>query len=311
LDEEAAMAVRGFGMVALALSVGALALGACSASDGSEASGGSSGSGNSGGSGNAGGSSGTGGAFIDAGGGSAGGDGASDVCDDTVDIVFVMDVSTSMGAFLNKLAQEILAVDTAIKALNLNAPPQYGLVVFVDDTKFINNAQPYTDLNQLKADFESWSSFTSSNNQTNGSGQNLTWPENSLDGLYRAAQEFPWRPENSTLRLVIHTTDDTFWNGPTTANGVSIQHGYPETLALLQQQKVRVFSFAAKLGDLCECTDVTPGWFAGYQGQPPIPSATGGNAFDIDQVMSNQVSLSAALTGAVIDSRCKPYPPPT
>ena len=38
-----------------------------------------------------------------------------------------------------------------------------------------------------------------------------------------------------TLRLVIHTTDDTFWDGPTVGNGVDIQYGYADTVAALQQ----------------------------------------------------------------------------
>ena len=311
------MAARGFGKILVCAAVGALAAASgCSASDGGgdNASGGASASGgsSSGGSGNAGGTSGSGGALIDAGGGS-GGSGADGggVCDDSVDIVFVMDVSTSMGPFLSKLAQEILVVDQAIQQLNLKAPPQYGLVVFVDDTKFSNNGQPYTSLQQLKTDFETWSSFTASNQQVNGGGQNLTWPENSLDGLYRAAQEFAWRPETDAARMIIHTTDDTFWEGPTNQNGVAILHGYWETLQALQAQKIRVFSFASKLGGACECLDVAPGWFGGYQGMPPLPDATGGNVWEIGQVLNNQISLSAALTDAVDNSRCKPYPPPT
>jgi hypothetical protein len=186
-----------------------------------------------------------------------------------------MDVSTSMGPFLSKLANEILVVDQAIKQLQLIAPPQYGLVVFVDDTRFISNGQPYTDLNQLKQDFETWSNFTSSNQQTNSTNLNSTWPENSLDALYRAANEFAWRPTTQTLRMIIHTTDDTFWNGPTSADGEQIQHSYAETVAALQATQIRVFSFAAKLGDQRVHGRDGRLVFA-YQGQPAIPSATGG-----------------------------------
>jgi hypothetical protein len=165
-------------------------------------------------------------------------------------------------------------------------------------------------LNQLKTDFQTWAASTSFNQQTSGTGLNSSWPENSIDGLYRAAEEFPWRPETETLRMIIHTTDDSFWSGPTTQDGVQIQHNYGETVVLLQQQKIRVFSFAAKLGGQCECLDVSQGWFSPYVGAPPIPTATGGNAWDIDLVMQNQISLSDALTGAVEETRCKPYPTP-
>lgn len=284
-----------------------LAVVACSASDGTsrdESSGGSTSSGGTGGAG------GTGGTVLIDGGGTAGGDGSAEDCNDSVDIVFVMDVSTSMGPFLTKLAQEISVVDQAIKQLSLNAPPQYGLVVFVDDTQFINFGQPYADLGQLKADFESWAAFTSFNQQVSGLSLNSTWPENSLDAIYLAASGFAWRPETQTLRMIIHTTDDTFWNGPTTGDGLPIQHGYAETVALLQQNKIRLFTFAAKLGGQCECLDVSGGWFTPYSGQPAIPTATGGGAWELGLVMNNQISLSNALTTAVEDSRCKPYPTP-
>src|SRR5688572_9919831 len=43
----------------------------------------------------------------------------TDDCVQDVDIVFVMDVSTSMGPFLDKLAEEILVVDQALADLGL------------------------------------------------------------------------------------------------------------------------------------------------------------------------------------------------
>jgi hypothetical protein len=288
-----------------AMALGAAALTACGATDSPQGSGG--------GTSNAG----TGGAVIGSGGSPAGGEGGLGVgggggndCDDTVDVVFAMDVSTSMDPFLRKLADEILVVDQAVNKLNLNAPPSYGLIVFVDDTTFVNSSQPYIDIQTLQADFRTWASFTQSNRQTSGGGTNKTWPENSLDALYRAAAEYAWRPIGQSLRMIIHTTDDTFWEGPTIQDGVQIQHGYAETLKKLQDQQVRVFSFAATVGGQFNNIDVTAGWFAPYGGMPPIPSATGGNAWNIDDVLSNQISLSAAINSAIETTRCQPYPTP-
>ncbi|MBK7581700.1 MAG: VWA domain-containing protein [Myxococcales bacterium] len=142
-------------------------LAACSANDGGGGQGGA-GAGGSGGLA----IGGSGGSLNVGGGGSGGAAGSSGgttgVCDQAVDIVFVMDVSTSMGAFLSKLAGEIEAVDKAVQTLNLKQPPHYGLVVFVDDTLFANSSQPYSDVAALKTDFQSWASFTSSNQQTAG-----------------------------------------------------------------------------------------------------------------------------------------------
>jgi hypothetical protein len=230
-------------------------------------------------------------------------------CDQDVDIVFVMDVSTSMGPFLSSLADEIETVDQALAALDLPSPAHYGLVVFVDDFAILGGAAPYPDAATLRADFQDWSAFTSTNQQVGGGGTNTTWPENSLDALSAAATAFQWRPAASTLRLVIHTTDDTFWDGPTNANGVDIQHGYTDTVDALQEREIRVFSFAAQIGGQCECEDVTPGWSTPFGGSPPIPEATGGGVFDIDLVLAGQVSLADAIPQAVIDTMCDPYPP--
>lgn len=296
------------------LALGALGvLGAsCSASDDASGGNGGAGAGGSGGTG-AGGSGGIaiggsgGGIQIDGGGG---GDGSAGACNQAIDIVFVMDVSTSMGPFLSKLANEIETVDTAVKALNLKVEPHYGLVVFVDDTLFANSSQPYADVGTLKTDFQSWANFTSSNQQTAGGNQNTTFPENSLDGLYRAAKEFAWRPKESTLRVVIHTTDDTFVQGPTTYNGVQVIHNYPDTVKALQEEHVRVFTFASKLGGPFESDDVSAGWFAPVAGAASVPDSTGGGVYQLDDVLSGTVSLSASIPAAVKDTYCKPYPTP-
>jgi hypothetical protein len=254
------------------------------------------------------GGSGTGGDLVIGVGGSDTGGAAP--CTQNIDIVFVMDVSTSMGPFLSKLAQEMPVVDAAVKAMNLESEPHYGLVVFVDDVLFANGGQPYTDVAALQADFQSWSSFTSSNSQVSGSGYNSTWPENSLDALHAAATQFPWRAEGETLRAIIHTTDDTFWQGPMVADGVQIVRDYPGTVSALQQAQVRVFAFASYLGGPSGNENVSAGWFAPYGAQPSIPDATGGAAFEIDLVLSGQLSLSASINEGVEDTLCEPYPVP-
>lgn len=249
---------------------------------------------------------GTGGVGI--GGTSAGG---STACTQAVDVVFVMDVSTSMGPFLQKLAQEMPAVDAKAKSLDLATAPHYGLVVFVDDTEVVNSGGPYQDIAQLQADFEGWANFTSQGTQIDPAVESSSMPENSLDALYRAATEFAWRPAESTLRVVIHTTDDSFWNGPTTTpEGVPTVHDYGGTLGALQNANVRVFSFASKLGGDEETDDVSAGWFFGFQGMPAVPQATGGGVFELDQVLANQISLASSINASLESSHCQPYPTP-
>jgi hypothetical protein len=142
-----------------------------------------------------------------------------------------------------------------------------------------------------------------------GGNSNSTWPENSLDALYLAATEFAWRPAESTTRLVIHTTDDTFWEGPATQNGVMILHDYPETVDALQSEMIRTFAFADMIGGSCNCLDVSMGWFGDHDGMPSIPEATDGGIFHINGVLDGSVSLADAITDSVEESYCTPYQP--
>ncbi len=231
------------------------------------------------------------------------------VCEQDIDVVFVMDVSTTMGAFLGVLADELLVVDQALAALDLPSDAHYGLVVFVDDFALLGTGQPYPDAAALQDDFEEWSAFTSSNSQVSGGGSNGTWPENSLDALHVAATGFAWRPADTTLRIIIHTTDDTFSEAPAVVDGIAVQHDYPETVQALQDREIRVFSFTADIGGSCNCDDVSPGWSAPYDGQTALPEATDGMRFDIDQVLAGTISLSQAINSSIEGVVCDPYEP--
>lgn len=234
-----------------------------------------------------------------------------DVCMQRIDVVFSMDVSTSMLALLQTLENEILTVDEKLKSLSVVPDVNYGLVVFVDDTRIINAGAPYADVQTLKSDFNYWWNFTQSNQQTNGGGSNGDWPENSLDALFLAAGGFQWRPIEDTLRLVIHCTDDTFGDKGAALSGIPVQHGYDEVVAALQAKQVRVFVFADAdaTGGPGENQDVSAGFFTPYQGKPPIPEATDGGAYNINLVLQVQLSLSAAINDSVEATLCEPYVP--
>ncbi|MEM6995464.1 MAG: vWA domain-containing protein [Myxococcota bacterium] len=237
-------------------------------------------------------------------------------CGNDLDIVFVMDVSTSMGGFFDRLEASILEVDAAIAELDLPSEAQYGLVVFVDDVLVVAGGAPYAELAVLQADFATWNAFTSNNQQIAAPGMNGTMPENSLDALHAAASEFQWRAMDTTDRIVIHTTDDTFWDGPLTQyDGIMVQHGYEETVDALRDQQIRVFSFATSAGcgtvidGQCADAEVGEGWFAPYQGEPAIPEATDGAVWEIAEVNEGTLSLADAIPSAVEESYCVPYPP--
>jgi hypothetical protein len=233
------------------------------------------------------------------------------LCKMQIDIVFVMDVSTSMIALLQKLEEEILTVDAKLKSLDVLPDIHYGLVVFVDDTQIINGGAAYADVEALKQDFNKWWNFTQSNQQVMGGGSNQDWPENSIDALFTGAGAFQWRAMEQTLRMIIHCTDDTFGEKGAVQSGVAIQHTYDETVEALQEREVRVFAFADndKTGGPGDNQDVSAGFFSPYKGKTAIPEATAGGAFNINLVLADQLSLSAAINDSVAASLCQDYIP--
>jgi hypothetical protein len=197
-------------------------------------------------------------------------------------------------------------VDAEARAQGLDA--RYGLVVFVDDVELGNAGQPYADLAALQRDLSRWRLFTASNRQIGSEASNLDWPENTLDALHAAATGFAWRPADTTLRMVVHATDDDFGEAPAIQSGQAIQHSYLETVTALRKAEVRMFSFAAKVGGQCECLDVRPGLFTRFRGRASLPDATGGASFDIDEVASGKLSFVAAVAGALKSGVCTRYP---
>ena len=233
------------------------------------------------------------------------------LCKQQIDIVFSMDVSTSMYEVLQKLEDEILTVDAKLKTFDVLPDVHYGLVVFVDDTQISNMGGPYPDVNALKQDFHTWWQFTQSNLQVDSDGLNYDFPENTIDALYSAAYLFAWRPMEATLRMVIHCTDDTFGDKGAVQSDLVVQHSYDETIEGLQDRQIRVFTFSDNdmTGGPGDNQDVSMGFFTPYMGKTPIPDATDGGAFNIGLVNKGQLSLSAAINESVEQSLCQEYIP--
>ncbi len=231
-------------------------------------------------------------------------------CYDAIDVVFVLDVSTSMGPMLQALQDDIAEVWTAADALtDLDEATHFGLIVFVDDYLVTNAGETYTDVATIQTRFNQWYTHTSSNEQTQSTASNTDWPENSIDALYAAAAEYDWRDQATTLRVVIHATDDTFREAPDSfTSGIAVQHNYADTVAALQAGTIRVMSFAAHLGGPAGDEDVEPGFFTDYDGQSSIPAATSGAVFDITQVGST-ISLADAINEFVAEEFCSDYVP--
>ena len=259
-------------------------------------------------------------------------------CEDVVDVVFVLDTSSSMGFVLQQLEQQIEQVVTASNMLAADA--HFGLVVF-QDNHAIDMTGPlgavHTSGATLQTAFRYYRDNFTAQNRNPGDGitgpttQNPICEENSLDALHAAATAFPWRP-NAT-RVIILATDDTFLERPDNygdrdGDGLTNKTDFPreghypaaqtltETVAALKTNRIRVFSFSritqpnilerCGTGRRLPWADITDGWTTPYANQPPIPDQTDGSNFDLDKVKNGQLSLSATINQVVLESYCEP-----
>lgn len=272
--------------------------------------------------------------------GSGGGGGDAGECHDVIDVVFVLDTSSSMDFVLNQLDAGIEQVVTASNGLAPDA--HFGLVVFqdndfLDDTGPLDGGAVHTDAATLQTRFRYYKNTFTAANRNPGDGpsgltdQNPICEENSLDALYDAASKFPWR-QNAT-RVVILVTDDTFLEQPDNygdrdGDGLENKTDFPregdypaahtvaETVALLRQNKTRVFSFTrltppnilerCGTGRRLPWTAITDGWTTSYGNNAPIPMQTDGMNFDLAKVEDGSLKLSETINQVVLDSYCNP-----
>jgi hypothetical protein len=259
-------------------------------------------------------------------------------CNQDVDIVFVLDVSGSMIPPLSALLREVDLVDAALLTKNLPHPPHYGLVVFVDTAQTLNGGMAYADVTALKTELSAQITATQGDppRQLMGAmSDNLTWPENALDALWAASTEYQWREPGKTLRTIILLTDASFWDLTKASSGDMTEvndtgffdthqskHGYDDTIAQVRMQQIWVNTFAAKTGGPPDgmmsppshgewrgtAVNVGVGYFEPYAGKPSLADATGGVAWDIDEVFDMKISLATPINESIAAHQCAVYP---
>lgn len=264
------------------------------------------------------------------------------VCTDSVDVVLVLDVSSSMGFILDSLEAEFSRVVDA--ATELAPDPHFGLLPFVDNWAFdrtgaLEGGVVHVEAATLRAAFGDIRRTYTDPNRNPADGpdgptmQNPICEENALDALNAAATEFPWR--DPSTRVIILVTDDTFLerpdnygdrdgDGDTDSMDFPSEGDYPaettidETVTALRDRLIRVFSFSRlappPIWDFGRCGTgrrlpweaVSDGWSTDYGAHAPIPEQTDADNLDVDQVLSGDVSLADAITDLVTESYCDP-----
>jgi len=256
-------------------------------------------------------------------------DSGPQVCDEDIDVVLVIDTSTTMLFVLDALEDEFENVVTAANGLKEGA--HFGAVFFQDngilDTSGAeSDGKVHLGHETLRSAFvtmrdEYTRGQVNPGDGPDGPNSNAMCEENSLDALHIAATQFPWRP--NAAHIVVVVTDDTFLEAPDNygdenGNG-SIGAGersypaertVPETVAALQAANVKVFSFTnttAACGAtrrLQQTDAMTYGWSKPYGNNAPFPEQTGGANFALEAVARGDVHLDAAINDIVLAARC-------
>ncbi|MFO0711114.1 MAG: hypothetical protein U0353_14800 [Sandaracinus sp.] len=214
-----------------------------------------------------------------------------------LDVVFVLDVSTSMEESLDALRAGIGDVWTAASALSPD--PRFSLVVFVDDALAVNGCTPFASVDELRAGFDTWRAFCASNESPVSHAYNTDFPENSMDALYTAATTCTFR-EGAT-RIVVHVTDDTFFERPAVfSDSVTCQHTYDEVARAYVAFELRLASFH-------DTADHPEGFSAPYRGGASLVDRTGGASFSFDDVVSGRLDMGESIRTFVQTEFCTPF----
>jgi hypothetical protein len=269
-------------------------------------------------------------------------------CTQDIDVVLVLDVSSSMGYLLDKLGNEISGIVDAANKLKPGA--HFGMIGFADNGAFATNGSDangiiHTKAATLKSAFSDFKNTYTDYNRNPADGpngltdQNPLCEEDSLDSIYMAAHDYPWRP--GAARVIIVTTDDTFLEAPDNygdrdGDGKEDKTDYPregnypavhtvkDTVQAVKDANARVFSITRltapgpfSIGGKCGTgrrhssdDSVAYGWSQPYDNnQTPIPVQTDGKNFDLDQIATGKIDLAATINGVVLQTHCEGDPP--
>ncbi len=226
-------------------------------------------------------------------------------CSEPIDVVFVIDVSTSMAGELAAIREGIGRVHAA--ATSLTPDTQFGLVVFVDDAFTVNDCRPFESLEAMRAEFDSWRAFCASDRNPGSSGNlNYDCPENSLDAMYLAATRCPWRA--GSTHVLIHVTDDTFRESPAVfeRSRLPATTTYSQVASILVANKIRVGAFNFSGAGNCPTTRTSAGqgFFESYNSMPALPVQTHGRAWDLREVRAGRLNMAAAISDLVAAVHC-------
>jgi len=241
-------------------------------------------------------------------------------CSAPLDIVLVVDVSTSMASDIAAIRAGIGSVWDAAHALTEDT--QISMVVFVDDVLAVDASQPplstgghcvpFASASDIETHLVAWQMFCATNQSPVSHIQNHDCAENSLDAIM-VATACPVR--TGSTRVILHVTDDTFAERPAVLSGafgggVRVQFNFVETLTMLTDHQYHVGVFAESgVGDDCgagRSPDVGRGFSGPYGGMLSLPDATGGHFWDLRQVRAGNIDMTQTIGDFLREVYCGP-----
>jgi hypothetical protein len=218
-------------------------------------------------------------------------------CVQPLDVVVVLDVSSTMDAELTAIEAALPAVWDRAHVLDPGAT--FSLVVFVDDVLVVNGCTPFGSAADLVASIEAFRLTAPMNrNVANTTLANRDCPENSLDALFDAATECSYR--SGSARVILHATDDTFVERPGVLSGewgggIFVESTYAEVVTALVSRGIHLGTLAwSGVGLPCGAgmtTDTGAGFFGPWQDtMAAIPMATSGAVWDARSLGTSDLS---------------------
>lgn len=233
-------------------------------------------------------------------------DGEMARCVQPIDVVFVLDVSSSMPDDLMRVRDAVPAVFDEARRLDPTA--SIGLAVFVDDVLVVNACSSYANAGELTVEIDRRIASAPENLSPVSARPNQDCRENALDAIFDAATMCTWRAGAEHTMVLV--TDDTFAERPAVLSGewgpgVFVATTYTEAITALSTRAIRLVAVAQSgAGDPCGAgtsPDVGQGFFGPYLEMTSIPEATAGVAIDLREVRSGAVTLGPRLADLLCD----------
>ncbi len=238
------------------------------------------------------------------------GDAGPMICAEPLDVVLVLDVSSSMAEDVARIREAVPAIWDA--AERVSTSPRFSLVVFVDDALAVNDCEPFASREDLAGQLELWRTFCATNRSPASSLPNYDCVENSLDALGTAITSCPWREGAS--RVIVHLTDDTFAERPAvlsgpTGPGILVTATYVEVSDALVRTGIRLGAFAMSgMGASCGGPTISPdvgrGFHTPFGAEASLPERTSGAVWDLRTVRAGELDVAASVTELLARVQC-------